>query len=125
MFYKRIKRGFTLLELMIVIAIIAVLTSIVVPSAPRMIKKARDAKVKEQVSALRTALSVYFGANTGTYPNSLEDLVPDYLTKLETDWNGANSSGKIEYDPQRGRVFLKPNKSGDALDSAGQSYSDY
>lgn len=125
MFLKKTEKGFTLLEIMIVIAIISILTTIIVPSAPKFIKKARDAKVKEQLSAIRTAVFVYFGANSGKYPGSLDDLLPDYISGFDKKWVGANADGTIGYHSENGRVFLQMKNSTKTVDNLGKSYSEY
>lgn len=53
-------KGFTLIELLVVIAIIGVLSSIVLSSLATSRKKADDAKIKTQLSHLRTSAEIYF-----------------------------------------------------------------
>ena len=77
--------GFTLIELMIVMAIIAVLATIAVPSYTANIKHAREAVLKEDLHTMRSAIDSY------TYdkqkaPQSLEELVQaGYLHELPKD----------------------------------------
>ena len=60
-------RGFTLVELMVVLAIIGLLSSIVLVSLNAARIKARDATRKSQVSEFKTALELYYSRN-GNYP---------------------------------------------------------
>lgn len=70
---KRTKRGFSLIEMMIVVSIIGILTAIAVPRFAQINLKSRE-------SALRTDLQIYRGSvytffsDTGLYPLSLNDL---------------------------------------------------
>jgi prepilin-type N-terminal cleavage/methylation domain-containing protein len=64
-------KGFTLIELLVVIAIIGILAGIVLASLGTARGGANDAKIKEQLSGLRTAMEVYYnGTGAGTYGTS-------------------------------------------------------
>ena len=62
------KNGFTLLELLVVVAIIGLLSSIVFASLNGARVKARDALRKSQVSEFKIALQLYYTYNEGKYP---------------------------------------------------------
>jgi general secretion pathway protein G len=72
----RAKAGFTLLELMIVMAIMGVLISIAQPNLRQSIVKAREAVLKENLFQMREAIDQYY-ADNGKYPDQLADLVND------------------------------------------------
>jgi prepilin-type N-terminal cleavage/methylation domain-containing protein len=59
-------KGFTLIELLVVIAIIGILAGIVLASLSTARSGASDAKTKEQLSSLRTAMEIYYSQN-GNY----------------------------------------------------------
>jgi type II secretion system protein G len=61
-------RGFTLVELLVVLAIIGLLSSIVLTSLNAARVKARDATRKSQVSEFQNALQLYYIYNDGKYP---------------------------------------------------------
>jgi prepilin-type N-terminal cleavage/methylation domain-containing protein len=61
-------RGFTLIELMIVAAIIAILAMIALPKFSNLIDRAREASTKGNLGALRSALSIYQADNEGQSP---------------------------------------------------------
>lgn len=67
-------RGFTLIEVMLVVAIVALLASIAIPKFADMIDKAREASVKGQLGSLRAALTIYYSDNEGLYPKCLHSL---------------------------------------------------
>ncbi|MBF0274638.1 MAG: prepilin-type N-terminal cleavage/methylation domain-containing protein [Nitrospinae bacterium] len=66
-------KGFTLIELMIVIAIIGILASIVIPQFIEYKRKAYDASVKSDLSALATEMETYYISNS-TYPTTVSTL---------------------------------------------------
>jgi general secretion pathway protein G len=68
------QRGFTLIELMIVMAIMGILISIAQPSLKQSIVKAREAVLREDLYQLRDALDQFY-ADNGKYPAALQDLV--------------------------------------------------
>ena len=61
--FKPGTRGFTLIEMMIVLSIIGILLAVLTPSSGKVADKARDAKVKKDLSHLRTALALYVSDN--------------------------------------------------------------
>ncbi len=68
------RSGFTLIELMIVVAVISILAVIALPKFGRMVQKAREARTKGNLGALRSAISIYYGDNDGFFPQQERDL---------------------------------------------------
>jgi general secretion pathway protein G len=77
--------GFTLVELMIVMAIIAILATIAIPSYTANVKHAREAVLKEDLHTMRSAIDS-FTYDKQKAPQSLDDLVQSgYLHELPKD----------------------------------------
>jgi general secretion pathway protein G len=77
--------GFTLVELMIVMAIVGVLAVVAIPSYVGSVKQAREAVLKEDLHVIRSAIDSYT-ADKQKAPQSLEDLVNEgYLRSIPVD----------------------------------------
>jgi general secretion pathway protein G len=101
-------RGFTLVELMVVLTVIALLMSIVVPDYIGRVRRAEEAALKENLMVMRDALDKHY-ADVGRYPGSLEELVSRrYLRSIPNDPFTQTSSSWIVVapaDPQKGGVY--------------------
>ncbi|MGX1997126.1 pilin [Xanthomonas axonopodis pv. cassiae] len=87
---KNMQQGFTLIELMIVIAIIAILAAIALPAYSDYTKKAKVSEVVLAASAGRTTISEYVAANNGSCPiSSILD------TQSSAYVNGLSNSGCV------------------------------
>jgi general secretion pathway protein G len=77
--------GFTLMELMIVMAIIGVLSTLAIPSFIGAMRSAKEAVLKEDLHVLRTAIDSYT-EDKQKAPQSLDDLIQDgYLKTVPID----------------------------------------
>jgi general secretion pathway protein G len=82
---RRAQRGFTLIELMVVLSIVALLLSVAVPRYFNSLNKSKETVLRANLAATRDALDKFFG-DTGRYPDSLEQLVQArYLRTLPLD----------------------------------------
>lgn len=70
----RRRPGFTLIELMIVVAIIGILAAIAIPKFAELIRKSSEGQVKGNLGAIRSALSIYYGDMEGNWPADLNSL---------------------------------------------------
>ena len=77
--------GFTLMELMIVMAIIAILATIAIPIYVRTLQRAKEATLREDLHTMRTAIDSYT-VDKEKAPDSLDDLVQaGYLKSIPVD----------------------------------------
>lgn len=79
------RAGFTLIELMIVVAIVGILAAIAIPKFAELVRKSREGSTKGNLGAVRSALSIYYSDMEGNYPT--DDLAAltvngKYLTAL-------------------------------------------
>ena len=78
-------RGFTLLELMIVISIIIILVSVALPMLQHHVTTAREATLRHDLYELRNTINRY-AADKGKLPQSLDDLVEaQYIREVPID----------------------------------------
>ena len=105
------ERGFTLLELMIVMAIMGVLITIAQPSLKQSLVRAREAVLREDLYQIRDALDQYY-ADNGKYPAQLADLInqsekeKSYLRGIPKDpLTGADDWITIALESEAGGVF--------------------
>lgn len=77
---RRRSRAFTLIELMLVVAIIGLLAAIALPKMADLITKAQEASIKGQLGGIRSALSIYYADNEGVFPNIFASVGINELT---------------------------------------------
>jgi len=79
------RRGFTLIELMVVVSIIGILVSIAVPTYRNIVERARETVLRQNLAVLRDVIDQYY-ADKGKYPEGLESLVSEgYLRHMPID----------------------------------------
>ncbi len=96
---RKPQRGFTLIELMVVISIILILISIAVPIYTQTILRSREAVLRQDLFTLRTCINQYT-EDKQKAPQSLEDLVSaGYLKEIPKDpFTQSNSSWQVEQE---------------------------
>jgi prepilin-type N-terminal cleavage/methylation domain-containing protein len=89
------RKGFTLVEVMIVVAIIAALMAIAIPNYRRIQEQGNIAKAKSELRTLQTAVENYYIHNSSTYPAALSDLttaIPRIVSSIPDDVFAASGS---------------------------------
>jgi general secretion pathway protein G len=111
---KRKSRGFTLIEIMVVIVILGILAGLVLPRFMGRTEEAKKIKAKLQIENLEAALKLY-KLDTGMYPTTeqgLEALVQKPATgAVPANWRegGYLEKGKVPQDPwNRPYMYVSP-----------------
>ena len=135
------KKGFTLVEVLVTVLIFAVLLGFTVPKFVSLVHKAKEGSTKHQLVRLRSAIAAYYGEHQGVYPtDNLNSLVPKYIEAIPLSRvpgiapSNAVSAGSYEQaftktggwayvsdpsDPRFGDVFVNT----DREDSYGKSWN--
>lgn len=95
---RKSESGFTLLELIVVIAIVGILAAVAMPKLKDVPRKANEAVLKTNLHTLRDVIDQHYG-DKGRYPASLEALVEGgYLRKIPADITKRNDTWVPVYE---------------------------
>lgn len=81
------QKGFTIVELLVVIVVIAILVALTLPNLFSLQQRARDDQRKNDIKNIQQQLEAYFNDNNA-YPAATADLVGDYLDAVPEDPQG-------------------------------------
>src|SRR6266849_4446166 len=123
-------RGFTLLELMIVISILIILVSVALPQYQKTVMHARETVLKDDLHKMRDLIDQY-SADKGKLPQSLDDLVSaGYMREIpkdpitdDKDW--AIATGDDPYSTQGGTGITDVHSASGDVSSEGTPYSEW
>jgi general secretion pathway protein G len=126
------ERGFTLIEVLIVVTLIVILAGISMPQYQNSVRRSREAVLKEDLFRMRDVINQYY-ADKNKWPASLQDLVSEgYLREVPKDpfTGSAETWVTVPADPdpsnpsaEPGIEDVKSGAPGTALD--GSNYSDW
>lgn len=128
--------GFTLLELIIVVAIIGILATIAVPAMRTAPIRAKEAALKENLFTMRSCLD-QFHADRGRFPSSLEELVSmgylrflpmDPMTESSSSWVVVYAELSDELDERQqeaGQGIIDVHSGSDGIALDGSRYADW
>ncbi len=125
------KKGYTLLELMIVVAIVGILVSVAIPNFQQSAMKAKETALKQNLFTMRAILDQFY-ADRGDYPESLSSLVEekylrsiptDPITKSPTTWTEIYEEQEEGDDSPAGIYDIKSGS--DAVATDGTPYNDW
>ncbi len=91
------RKGFSLIELMVVMSVLTILLTIAIPSYQRHTVRANEQVLKENLFQMRDAIDSFY-ADKRRYPNELEELVTErYLRNLPVDpFTGSSDTWVVE-----------------------------
>jgi len=123
-------RGFTLIEMVVVMFVIMIILAIAVPNYTHSVLLAKEAKLHQNLATLNKVIQEY-SLDRGKAPQSLEDLVPKYIKFVPEDITGKTDTWKL--DPEDSEDAYDPNQTGiksvhsgsDEVSTTGEPYSSW
>ncbi|MGD0508341.1 MAG: prepilin-type N-terminal cleavage/methylation domain-containing protein [Terriglobales bacterium] len=122
-------RGFTLMEMAVVITLILILVAIAVPMYTTSITRAKEAKLHQNLTTLNKVIQEY-SLDKKHAPQSLEDLVPGYIKFIpeditgSTDWVLDQEDSEDQWDPNQSGIKGVHSASNE-ISSEGTPYSSW
>lgn len=121
-------KGFSLLEILVAMVILALLAATVIPLVQNSVVRAKEAALKKNLQTIRVVIDDYY-ADHGKYPEQLESLVElKYVRSLPKDPITEKMDWNLTYEKEndgnfKGIVDIHSSSNETSLD--GESYSDW
>lgn len=98
-------RGFTIVELLVVLSVIALLLSIITPRYLNKVEEGKEIALKQNLSTIRRSIDQYY-SDQGVYPESLTKLIEKrYLRSIPIDPMAEKSGWTIIKDKEVGGIY--------------------
>lgn len=102
---KNKSRGFTIVELLVVLSVIALLLSIVTPRYLNKVEEGKEVALKQNLSVIRRSIDQYY-SDQGIYPDRLNQLVEKrYLREIPIDPIAESKDWTIIKEKQVGGIY--------------------
>jgi general secretion pathway protein G len=123
-------RGFTLIEMVVVMFVIMIILAIAVPNYTHSVLLAKEAKLHQNLTTLNKVIQEY-SLDKKQAPQSLQDLVPGYIKFIPEDITGSTDTWKT--DPEDSEDAWDPNQIGiksvhsgsEEISTSGEPYSSW
>ena len=87
------RRGFTLIEVLIVVVIMAVLAATIIPQFASSTRDAKDSALKFNTHTMRSQIELYKVHHNGVYPDQIGDATNGYLPQMTKATNASGTTG--------------------------------
>jgi general secretion pathway protein G len=125
------RRGFTLIEMVIVISMVLVLLAIALPMYNRSILRSKEATLRQNLVTLNKAIEEY-SAYKKKAPQSPEDLVPEFVKSIPKDitertdtWVWEQEDPQNAWDPNQTGIASVHSGSDETSSDGSSKYSDW
>lgn len=128
---RRFQRGFTMIELLVVMAVLGLLLAIIAPRYMNQVDKAREAALRQNLLSMRESIDKFY-ADQARYPKTLEELVQkryirqipvDPVTDQLTTWVLVPATPQNSSSADGGIFSVRSGAAGNASD--GSSYASW
>ena len=120
-FDKKSKKGFTLIEVILVVAIITIISAIAIPQVGKYLNKANRSKVIGAISELNNTTTSWSIDHSGDAPKNLQEILTEQgnLNKLGI---GLDNSGKFKIGNIQGQIIYQDGEIFAKIDASSKAF---